>query len=507
MNGNSRMSTVDRLMDLAKRNGVSFELRALQSLLDDPGYDTAKAAEESAMKVDQNEDEAFKQLLDESMARAEEEAEDDSPVDRRKSKDEETEEDGPMAATMASKILNMTISEKMRLAMLGSSAERDYLIKDNNRLVHMAAVMSPKVRVKDVKGWSGNRLMPDNVLSFIAGHRRYRRMYDIVVNLANNPKTPIKDALRLLPQLVAKDIKALAKNRNVGHQIRRQAKAIIDARDKKMRETMSAQCTFVVIDSVGIGELPDAADYGDVGSDTLGHIAEHEGGLSLPNLQRLGLGNIARDTPLLGCGPVSEPSGAFGKMAEKAFGKDTATGHWEFMGLVLDAPFKTFPNGFPPEIVDRFLERIGRPRALGNKAASGTVIIQELGPEAREVRRPDRLHLRGPRLSDRGPRGRGTDRSALRVVRDRLRDLHPGRPLAGHRAPLRRRAPEVHPDLQSQGLRPGTAAADVPERSRRRGRLDARHRQDPEHLRPTTGSPPKFIRRATTKESPRPSTP
>lgn len=141
------------------------------------------------------------------------------------------------------------------------------------------------------------------------------------------------------------------------------------------------QCTFVVIDSVGIGELPDAEAYGDLGSDTLGHIADHEGGLALPNLRALGLGNIARPTPLLGCGPVGSPTGAFGKAVEQAHGKDTATGHWEFMGLVLDEPFQTFPDGFPDELIAKFLSAIGVDGALGNKAASGTVIIQELGQE------------------------------------------------------------------------------------------------------------------------------
>lgn len=145
---------------------------------------------------------------------------------------------------------------------------------------------------------------------------------------------------------------------------------------------MTPQCTFIVLDSVGIGALPDAADYGDVGADTLGHIAAHRGGLALPNLQALGLGNVPRDgDPLLGCPPVEAPRAAFGRMAERAFGKDTATGHWEFMGLVLDAPFRTFPDGFPPEIVEPFLAGIGRDKVLGNKAASGTVILDELGEE------------------------------------------------------------------------------------------------------------------------------
>lgn len=140
-------------------------------------------------------------------------------------------------------------------------------------------------------------------------------------------------------------------------------------------------CAFVVIDSVGIGELPDAADYGDRGADTLGHIATATGGLNLPNLQRLGLGNIRADAPLLGCEPVDRPEGAFGKCAEKALGKDTATGHWEFMGLVLDRPFTTFPDGFPDSLIDAFLQRIGRSRVLGNCAASGTEIIARLGEE------------------------------------------------------------------------------------------------------------------------------
>ena len=141
------------------------------------------------------------------------------------------------------------------------------------------------------------------------------------------------------------------------------------------------QCTFIVIDSVGIGELPDAAAYGDPGSDTLGHIADHQGRLELPNLRALGLGNVERPSPIAGCGPIERPTGAYGKMIEQAHGKDTATGHWEFMGLVLDEPFQTFPDGFPDALLDQFLKAIGVERALGNKAASGTEIIQELGQE------------------------------------------------------------------------------------------------------------------------------
>lgn len=140
-------------------------------------------------------------------------------------------------------------------------------------------------------------------------------------------------------------------------------------------------CALVIIDSVGIGELPDAAAFGDAGSDTLGHIAEHVGGLQLPNLRRLGLGNITRPSPIRGCEPVPAPLGAFGRMVEIAPGKDTATGHWEMMGLVPDVPFRTYPDGFPSEVVEPLLAAIGRTRLLGNKAASGTAIIAELGRE------------------------------------------------------------------------------------------------------------------------------
>jgi phosphopentomutase len=133
---------------------------------------------------------------------------------------------------------------------------------------------------------------------------------------------------------------------------------------------------WIVLDSVGIGEMPDAAKYGDVGSDTLGNIARQRP-LHLPNFCQLGLANIK---PLRGLAPVAEPSGAFGKCALASPGKDTTTGHWEMVGIHLEKPFPLFPHGFPPEVMDEFERRIGR-RAIGNKAASGTEIIKELGEE------------------------------------------------------------------------------------------------------------------------------
>ncbi|WP_148854676.1 phosphopentomutase [Neomoorella thermoacetica] len=133
---------------------------------------------------------------------------------------------------------------------------------------------------------------------------------------------------------------------------------------------------IIVLDSVGVGALPDAAQYEDEGSNTLAHIAATVD-LRLPNLTRLGVGNI---TPLWGIPPVGTPAAAWGKMASQTAGKDTTSGHWELAGLILERPFPLYPHGFPPEIIEPFEKAIGR-RVLGNKPASGTVIIEELGAE------------------------------------------------------------------------------------------------------------------------------
>jgi phosphopentomutase len=133
----------------------------------------------------------------------------------------------------------------------------------------------------------------------------------------------------------------------------------------------------IVLDGCGVGALPDAAQYGDEGASTLSHTAAACGGLTLPTMGRLGLGRIV---PIAGVPPGPAPAGAFGKMAERSPGKDSTTGHWELMGIVLDRPFPTYPRGFPPEVIRPLEARIGR-RVLGNRAASGTEIIEELGEE------------------------------------------------------------------------------------------------------------------------------
>ncbi len=135
--------------------------------------------------------------------------------------------------------------------------------------------------------------------------------------------------------------------------------------------------TILLLDGVGCGEMPDAAKYGDEGSNTLANIASAVGGLHLPNLATLGLGNII---PVLGVPAQTSPSACFGKMAEASAGKDSTTGHWEIAGLITDRPFPVFPHGFPPAFIKQFEQAIGR-ETLGNVAASGTEIINRLGAE------------------------------------------------------------------------------------------------------------------------------
>jgi phosphopentomutase len=133
----------------------------------------------------------------------------------------------------------------------------------------------------------------------------------------------------------------------------------------------------LVLDSVGCGALPDAAAYGDEGSNTLGNIARAVGGLALPNLGAMGLGNV---TQIAGVPPTEAPTASWGRSAELSAGKDTTTGHWEIVGMRLDHAFPTYPDGFPPEVMDAFTRETGL-GWLGNYAASGTVIIQDLGDE------------------------------------------------------------------------------------------------------------------------------
>lgn len=140
---------------------------------------------------------------------------------------------------------------------------------------------------------------------------------------------------------------------------------------------MIKRVILVVLDSVGIGALPDADKYGDVGSDTIGHVSKFNGGLHLPNMEALGLGNI---DDISNINAVKKPIGVFGKLHEASNGKDTVTGHWEMVGVKSEIAFPTYPNGFPDEIIKKFEEKTGR-KVIGNKPASGTEILDELGEE------------------------------------------------------------------------------------------------------------------------------
>ncbi len=135
--------------------------------------------------------------------------------------------------------------------------------------------------------------------------------------------------------------------------------------------------TVIVLDGVGVGALPDAADFGDEGSDSVGNTSRAVGGLNLPNMGRLGLGNL---TEIEGVPPRLDTLGAYGRMAEVSAGKDTTVGHWELMGVISPRPLPTYPHGFPEELMKEYERRIGR-KTLGNKPVSGTVVIEELGEE------------------------------------------------------------------------------------------------------------------------------
>jgi phosphopentomutase len=151
-----------------------------------------------------------------------------------------------------------------------------------------------------------------------------------------------------------------------------------------MKERYWRRVVLITLDGVGVGAQPDAAQYGDAGADTLGHVAAACSGLRLPNLAKLGLGNIS---PVEGVEAVASPEAAWGRMQERSAGKDTTTGHWELAGLVQEQPFPNFPEGFPPEIIAAFKKETGL-EPLGNIAASGTEIIRRLGEEHCRTGRP-----------------------------------------------------------------------------------------------------------------------
>ena len=236
----------------------------------------------------------------------------------------------------------------------------------------------------------------------------------------------------------------------------------------------------IVLDAVGAGELPDAADWGDEGSDTLGNVSRAVGGLDLPNLEALGLGNVE---PLEGCPPQPYAPAVAGRLVERSKGKDTTAGHWELMGVVTPTAFPTYPYGFPDEVIDPFMNRTGR-GVIGNKPASGTEIIQELGEEHQRTGKwivytsadsvfqiaahEETIPLAG--ALRRLPRGA---RAPHRQARRR----------AGHRAALSRRAGPLRANAEPPRLLARAAPAELPLCDPRRGQHGLRRREDLRHLR------------------------
>jgi len=233
MNEHARTSTIDRLLDLARRNGVTFEgLPALQALVEDVRYDPSKSS---------GDDSKFAERLKQSVEESEREEaamaglSEREQEQKRQEQLEENEQEERKSKNRAAAIMDMSISEKVRLATLGSGGDRDILILDNNRLVHMAAAQSPKVQKRDVLAWSKDKRIPDNVIQWIANSNKYRKIYQVLHNLCFNPKTPLRVASKLIPSLHQHDLKQLVRSRAVAPPVKRFAKNLMEQREKGRR--------------------------------------------------------------------------------------------------------------------------------------------------------------------------------------------------------------------------------------------------------------------------------
>jgi hypothetical protein len=223
MNPEARMSTVDKLVDLARRNGVMLEgLPALRPLLEskEPIVEPATVAPQSGPVVEEA-DAMFGQFLSQALFDEDVEAE---QGDREEG--DEASERHQLARARQHYLTTLRVPQKIRFAILGSREDRAYLIRDPNRMVHLAAVSSPKATEHDALNWSSSKMLPEAVVEYIASRRDWIRNYLVKVNLVNNPKVPLRTALRLLPHLHPRDLATLARNRNVSAQLQRQARAL-----------------------------------------------------------------------------------------------------------------------------------------------------------------------------------------------------------------------------------------------------------------------------------------
>ncbi len=242
-NPNARMSTVDKLIDLAQRNDVKLAgLPALQEALDS-GVDIGIDPE-----ADGSDDDAFASMLQKEVERAEQEEEADAAKEdaeegltrleklrKEERKEEEEEEEDLSDKPIFVQLQNMKISRKIRMATVGSREMAKALVKEANRLVHMAAIQNPRLKYADIKKLASNRAVSDNVIRFIANNREWTRHYDIILSLVNNPKTPISEAIGFLNHLRTNDLRQLQRNRNVPQQLARQAKNLVNKRTGRGR--------------------------------------------------------------------------------------------------------------------------------------------------------------------------------------------------------------------------------------------------------------------------------
>ena len=239
-NANARMSVVDKLVDLARRNGVRLEgLPALQAALDsgqdigldtvsdDPAFDQALREEQRKIALDEAERAAEEELYN-TLSREEREQLEQMEIARA---EQEEEEQGPLFKRMQ----GWSIAKKIRMASVGSRETVELLMRDPNKLVHMAAIRSPRVQFSDIRKYSANKQLPDNVIRHIANNRDWTRHYEIKLNLVNNPKTPLPDSIGFLNHLRVNDLRHIMRNRNISHQLARQAKSLANKRTSGRR--------------------------------------------------------------------------------------------------------------------------------------------------------------------------------------------------------------------------------------------------------------------------------
>ncbi len=226
-NANARMATVDRLLELAQREGVKLSglpgvqglIDSSQKIVDEDGgeHDSLMAAEAARAKA---EDEKYKNV--DEMPRSER--------DKLLNDDDEEEEEGRKTGALHDKIARMHISQKIRLATIGSREALNILVRDPNKLVHMAAVRSPRAQDIDYRRWARNKTLPDGVISYIASQRELTRHYEVMLALCQNPKTPLSDTMKFLNHIRNNDLKQLQRDRNVSMQVQRQAKNLYQKR-------------------------------------------------------------------------------------------------------------------------------------------------------------------------------------------------------------------------------------------------------------------------------------